>query len=227
MPIFLNIPNSPEFIKVKGKIYKKTNDPVLEGKYVEVIEKTYESNEDLYFASQVEGLEDKLRPVYSITIPANQLPQFKAYGSGITNTYSTFIVQKNNTHPYFNQGSTQTVVLCGFFQNLELNLLRGKRYIFRQNDASNAGNTLTLASDPAGNNKVQFPTSQYTGTPGVNGSLTFVIPNTAADTYYLTTQTGTYLGIKINVDQYVESLPSHTVEYNALSGSNGYYTPLN
>lgn len=230
MPIFINIPDStaPEFLKIKGKIYKRvSSEPPSEGVFAldTEIEEQYNSNSDAYFGNKIYDLsEKKLRPKYAIL--TGTIPKLSAYQPNIINSYSVFTRVKDQTHPYYNQGSTTTFVLCGFFQNLELNLLRGKKYIFRQNDSSNLNLPVMLSTDPAGSNVIVFPTTNYTGTAGINGALSFTIPLTAEDTYYLTSNLGTYMGIKINVDKFNESLPSHTVEFSSLS-SEGYYNLLN
>ena len=229
MPIYINIPSesAPEFLKIKGKIYKKISETSPVGNFAlqTEIEDIYDSNSAAYFGNKVYDLTEKiLRPKFSIL--TGTIPKLSAYRPNIVNTYSVFLRTKDQTHPYFNQGSTSTFVLCGFFQNLELNLLRGKQYIFRQNDSSNLNLPLTLSTDPAGTNIIQFPTSTYTGVAGTNGALSFIIPLTAGDTYYLTSNTSyTFMVIKINVDKFNESLPSHTVEFNSLS-SEGYYNLL-
>lgn len=224
MPIYVNTVDPPPYIKVKGKVYKRLETPPINGVFVQDIDEVYSRELEAFFADKLYNEELKLRPVFTVSLPPNSL-NLQPYTTNITNLYSVFVIPKNNTNPFFGQGSTFTVALCGLFQSLELNLLRGKRYIFKQNDSSNSGNRITLTSDAAGLNAVVFPTSQYIGTPGINGELSFIIPMTANDTYYLSTQTGQFMGIKINVDKYIESLPSHVAEFNTLSSS-GYYTLL-
>lgn len=223
MSLIVNSTIDKDFIKYKGKLYKKTSNTVfLEPSPTLTPDSAYDSLEEGVFESQlVQDTRTNLRPVY---IGINQVTPTTTNFNTKDNTYNVAIIIKNGINPFFGQGSSTCVSISGY-QQLELNLLKGKSYYFNQTHISNTNNKLKVTLDGAGLQEAVLPGTTYTGTPGVNGQLLFIIPFNAPQTYYLSSEGGQFMGIKINVDRFYESLPSLVANFNLLSGTN-YYTNL-
>lgn len=224
MPLLTNSNINSNFIKYKGKIYKKTNNQVVAdlSNLIDKVEDTYETEEQAIYGAGKKNEEEgfKVRPVFSKIDTSTFVD---AVTSSKNNTYDIRVINKDSSNRWLGQGSSNCFSISGF-QNMELNLLKSKSYTFNQFDFTNFNNRLILTTDPEGLNQVTFPIQSYTGVPGVNGILRFTIPIDADKTYYLSSSQNRFMGIKINVDSYVETMPSDITFFDLLSSS--YYVPL-
>jgi hypothetical protein len=225
MPLFTHSSINSNFIKYKGKIYKKTNNSINTNlnNVANVVDGTFDTEEQAVYGSGLTKDEEgtKLRPVfYCLDAPSTFV---SATTSQKFNTYDLKVENKNNTNPWFGQGSNLCFSISGF-QNMELNLIRGKSYRFNQFDVTNSGNILRITLDSEGLSAVNFPDQIYLGTAGVNGRFEFMIPTFAGNVYYLSSLSNRFMGIRINVDVNAETMPSDISYFNLLSSS--YYVPL-
>lgn len=211
-------------LRYKGKLYKKTGNTITTSEQVYAcVEDQFKTQEELIFASsKKQDNFSKIRAVYTSVSDLDN--ESLASVEDKNNYYDITVILKNSLNPFFNLGSGNCLSLSGY-QNLELNLISGKTYYFTQFDVSNTGNRLIITNDAAGNTPANI-TNNYTGIPGIDGVLFFVMPDTAVpETYYLSSEGGNYMGIKINVNKYYESLPNIVANFNILSGDS-YYTLL-
>lgn len=224
MALYTNININKNFIKYKGKIYKKTtsSEEVDSNTIIDSVEENYDTvDQALYQSTLLTDSIYKLRPVYMAA--SEEIIEPAQVNSGL-NTFDVRVEVKSNQHPFFNVGSSVCFSISGF-QNVQLNLIRGKSYKFKQLHESNSSQKLRITTDAEGLCAVNFPVYGYTGTPGVDGELFFIIPPYSLQDYFLSSDNETYMGLKINVDKFQESFPLDVAYYNLLSGVD-YYKQL-
>lgn len=213
---------SSNYIKYKGKLYQKTTSTIQNTDVAVDADKLYNSIEEGIFDSNIiNSSTSQLRPVY---IGINETAHTPILPNINNNSYNVDVIQKTNIHPLFGLGSSFCLSISGN-QNLELNLIRGKTYYFYQTNTSNTNNKLIITLDNAGLQNANIASETYTGIPGTDGVLFFTIPLNGPQNYYLSSEGGQYMGIKINVDVYCESLPSTVANFNMLS-ADSYYVLL-
>lgn len=225
MALIVNRQVEGNIVRYKGKLYKRTNLGIASSSPVYICpDDRYSSVDEIIYNSNLKQDSVKtLRPVFA-SVNKRGLNESIGQVNQNYNTFEVKVINKNNSNPFFNQGSNKCISLSGY-QNLELNLISGKTYYFKQTDSSNINNKLKITTDAAGNNSANISNYSYTGTSGVNGVLFFAITDETPSTYYMSSEGGTFMGIKINLNRFYESLPSSVANYSILSGDS-YYTQL-
>ena len=206
MPIYIKQTNAvaPNYIKVKGKVYKKTNNTLNTfGTYITGSIEEFKTLDEADYKS-VRGQDTllKLRPIYAAITTETFTP---AVINLNTNTFNVTVITKQTNHPLHGQGSTFCLSISSAHA-VPINLIRGKKYTLKQYNNSNTGHKLRLTTDSRGLTPIiNMPDNSYTGTAGTNGELTFILPLTSRDNLFLSSEGGEYMGIQVNVDKFVES----------------------
>lgn len=223
MSLVVNSLEYSKYVTYKGKLYINTGTTIFSDTFVNICstDRYLNIDEAIFKNGLTTSNFTKVRPIY-IGINTKDNIGFSNVKSE-NNTYDVSIISKDSTNPFYNIGSSNCVSISGY-QNLELNLISGKTYYFNQSHPSNT-NRVKLTLDPEGTIDANLSNYIYSGNPGVDGLLFFILPVGYPDALYLSLDSEQYTGIKINVDVYYESLPSLVANFNFLS-ADSYYTIL-
>lgn len=130
--------------------------------------------------------------------------------------FNLTVATKSSLNPYYDIGDVETFYINGLEQK-EITLIRGNVYNFSQFDPSNAVGSPAaprrayislnnIGSNISGDNYARG--TSYSGTPGINGNLVFVVPYDAPNLLYLVSngdgKTNRYMTVIIRIQDPLE-----------------------